>query len=333
MSFGGPEGPDEVVPFLENVTRGRGIPRERLEAVGAHYMHFGGVSPINGEVRKLIAALEPSMAELGLRVYWGNRNWKPMLDETIARMADDGVRHALAFVTSGFGSYSGCRQYLDDIDKARASVGERAPKIDKLRLYFDHPGFLEPMVDHTIAAIDSLPLDARSALAKLVFTAHSIPMSMSAGAPYVAQLEAARQYVTEAVSRATGLAWPSELAWQSRSGSPQVPWLGPDVGERMTALPLEGVRAAVVVPIGFTMDHIEVLWDLDTEAEARAQEAGVLYVRAATVGQHPRYVKMIRELVEERTKSAPKLALTTLGPAPDVCEAHCCPRPQRPPSR
>jgi ferrochelatase len=328
VSFGGPEKRDDVVPFLENVTRGRGVPRERLLEVAEHYYHFDGVSPINAQNRALLAALRALLDTRGpaLPVYWGNRNWRPSLTETVARMADDGIRRALAFVTSAFASYSSCRQYLDDIARARAEVGARAPTIDKLRLYWDHPGFIEPMVEHIEAALAALPKDARGG-AHLAFTAHSVPRAMAESSDYVAQLEEASGLVTARLRSRH----PWALVFQSRSGPPSQPWLEPDIRDHLAVLRAQNVTDVVLVPIGFVSDHLEVRWDLDTEAAARARELGMRLTRAATVGTHPGFVAMIRELVLERAGDAPRRALGRGGPAPDVCAPGCCLSPAPPP--
>lgn len=331
LSFGGPERPEDVMPFLENVTRGRGVPRERLLVVAEHYHQLGGVSPLNAQVRALIAALEVELRahDIPLPIYWGNRNWHPLLGEAVQKMRDDGVRRALAIVTSAFGSYSGCRQYLEDIERARASVGEGAPRIDKLRLYFDHPGFVEAQIARARAAREHLGADADRA--RLVFSAHSLPLSMARTSPYEAQLRAICELVAGGLGTAS---W--ELCWQSRSGSPEVPWLEPDVLTVLARLADEDrERPIVLVPIGFTSDHVEVVWDLDHEAAARARELGLTLVRAGTVGTHPRFVAGLRELVQETIAGAPKRMLTTLGAAHDPCAATCCPAPRRPaaPSR
>jgi protoporphyrin/coproporphyrin ferrochelatase len=328
VSFGGPEKRDDVMPFLENVTRGRGVPRERLLEVADHYYRFNGVSPINAQNRALLAALRTLLDSEGpaLPLYWGNRNWRPLLTETVARMADDGIRRALAFVTSAFASYSSCRQYLEDIARARAEVGARAPVIDKLRLYWDHPGFIEPMVEHTEAALAMLPDDARGE-AHLAFTAHSVPRSTADTSAYVAQLEEASGLVAARLRSRH----PWALVFQSRSGPPARPWLEPDIRDHLTALRARGVTAVVLVPIGFVSDHLEVQWDLDIEAAARARELGMRLTRAATVGTHPDFVAMIRELVRERTGDAPRRALGRGGPAADVCVPGCCLAPARPP--
>jgi ferrochelatase len=302
VSFGGPEKREDVIPFLENVLRGRNVPRERMLEVAEHYYHFGGRSPINDQARELIAALR---AVVKIPVYWGNRNWHPLLADTLRQMRDDGVRRAIAFATSAFGSYSGCRQYLEDIDRARAAVAEDgkgdAPAIDKIRPFSNCPGFLEAMTDRVRAALAKLP-DAR-----LVFTAHSVPMSMAQASPYVEQLEEACARVAACVGRAE---W--KLVYQSRSGPPGQPWLEPDVCDY-----LREVRSDVVIaPIGFLSDHMEVIYDLDTEARAVCEQLGVRMMRAGTVETHPAMIRMIAELVEQ---------------TPGACEKACCPSARRPP--
>ena len=331
VSFGGPEGPDDVMPFLRNVVRGRDVPDERLRRVAANYEHFGGVSPINGQCRALITALREELAQHGHRmpVYWGNRNWRPLLADTLREMAGDGVRHALAFVTSAYSSWSGCRQYLDDIERARTEVGDAAPRVDKLRVYYNHPGFIEPLAEHVDAAFGRIPEDRRSA-ARLVFTAHSLPRSLATTSDYEVQLKETAALVAFALGRPE---W--SLVYQSRSGPPSQPWLEPDIVDHLRALAASGARDAVVAPIGFISDHMEVVYDLDLDAKSRAIEVGLNMVRAATVGIHPRFVQMIRELVEERLSDEPvRQALGTRGPAPDVCPPDCCPAgapPTRPP--
>ncbi len=304
VSFGGPEGPDEVMPFLENVTRGRGIPRERLARVAEHYYAFGGVSPINQQCRDLLAAVRAdfSASGLSLPVYWGNRNWAPYLADTVRSMADDGVRRAVAFVTSAYSSYSSCRQYLDDIEQARAAVGPDAPRIDKIRRFFNHPGFIEPFAASTRAALATLPADLRDG-AHLVFTAHSVPVAMAqasgpgGGHRYVAELTEAADLIAE---RAGGGTRPWTLAYQSRSGPPSQPWLEPDVCDYLGELAKSGTKAVVVIPVGFVSDHMEVLHDLDVEAAESAGSLGLAFARAATPGTDPRFASMITELVRER---------------------------------
>lgn len=331
LSFGGPEGSEDVLPFLENVVRGRGVPRDRLLAVAEHYRHVGGVSPINEQNRALLAAIRASLAARGpeLQVYWGNRNWHPLVSDTVAAMRDDGVRRALVFVTSAYSSYSGCRQYQDDLARARAAVGPGAPELVKLRHYFNHPGFVEPAADGVRAALATLPSPGD---ARLVFTAHSIPSSMEAasgpgGHLYSAQLREASRLVAAAV-RGPGADF--DLVWQSRSGPPSVPWLEPDVNDHLALLAARGVPAVVVSPVGFVSDHVEVLWDLDEEAAETAAKLGLDYARAATVGTDPRFVGLVRQLVEERTAGAPPLALGRMGPSHDVCPLACCPARSRP---
>lgn len=322
VSFGGPERMADVMPFLENVVRGRNVPLERVRAVAAHYERFGGVSPINGENRSLLEALRREFDRHGLRLslYWGNRNWHPLLADTMKRMAEDGVARAIALVTSAFSSYSGCRQYLEDIGRARAAVGERAPQVDKLRVFYNHPGFVEAMADRVRAAFEEVPA-GRRASARLAFTAHSLPVAMAAGSAYVAQLEEACRLVAEAAGRPQ---W--RLVYQSRSGPPPQPWLEPDVLDHLRELKSEGASEVVVAPIGFTCDHMEVRYDLDHEARGKARELGLKLVRAGTAAGHPRFVSMVRELVEERLgEASERRVLGTRGPAPDACPEDCCP--------
>ena len=330
LSFGGPEHPDDVMPFLRNVTRGRGVPEDRLLEVAEHYYHFDGVSPINQQCRDLLAAVDADFAAhgVGLPTYWGNRNWAPMLADTVAQMRDDGITSALGFATSAYGGYSSCKQYWEDIAAARAKVGPGAPRIAKLRQFWDHPGFVEPHADAVRAALATLA-PARRATTRIVFTAHSIPSSMAAtagpdGGRYTAQMLETAGLVH--ARSAPGLPW--DLVWQSRSGPPQVPWLEPDINDHLTALAEKDVTDVVVSPIGFVSDHLEVLWDLDNEARDTARDLGLGYARAATPGVDPRFVTMIRELVLERTTAEPRDRLGTL-PAWDVCPADCCPAPQR----
>ena len=324
VSFGGPEGPDDVMPFLENVLRRRNVPRERMLAVAEHYYRVGGVSPINAQNRALIAALKEELAahDVNLPVYWGNRNWHPLLPDTLRQMQADGVRRAIAFFTSAYSSYSGCRQYRENILEAQAAVGPDAPQIDKLRVFFNHPGFIEPMIEQVRAAIAKLPADLQ-AVPHLVFTAHSIPTSMATGSRYVAQLEEACRLVAGAFP-----SLPYRLVFQSRSGPPTQPWLEPDVGDYLKQLASEGAKSVVVVPIGFISDHMEVIHDLDHEAHDIATEAGLAMTRAGTVGTHPQFVSMIRELIGERLGTVTeRRALGTLGPSHDVCPVDCCPAP------
>jgi ferrochelatase len=320
VSFGGPEGPDDVLPFLENVTRGRNIPRERLAQVGQHYFLFGGVSPINEQCRRLVGALEAELQRHGPRlpVYWGNRNWHPLLADTVGRMANDGIRRAVAVATSAFSSYSACRQYLDDIAAARSAVGERAPSIEKLPPYWNHPGFIEAMAANTRAALARM--DVASESTRLVFTAHSIPTAMAATCDYEAELREASALVAERA--APGLPW--DLVFQSRSGAPTQPWLEPDVCDHLRALPSSSAAGVVLVPIGFVADHMEVKYDLDTEARAVADEIGLRMERAAAVGCAPAFVTGLRELVACHVEGRTPPALGTRGPRPYPCAPGCC---------
>jgi protoporphyrin/coproporphyrin ferrochelatase len=324
VSFGGPEGPDEVMPFLENVLRGKPVPRERMLEVVEHYQHFGGVSPINEQNRRLIAALEQELVAHGLQlpIYWGNRNWRPLLPETLAQMGRDGVKRALAFFTSAFSSYSGCRQYRENITAAQDEVGPTAPRVDKLRMFYNHPGFIEPMVESLSNCLANISNDRRNG-AKVLFTAHSIPLSMAENCRYEVQLAEACRLVAEGAGQRPN-EW--ELVYQSRSGSPQQPWLEPDVCDRIEQLHAAGdLRELVIVPIGFISDHMEVLFDLDTEARELCERLGVRMQRAATVGIHPRFIRMIRELIIERIDgAAERPALGSLGASHDVCPTDCC---------
>jgi ferrochelatase len=334
LSFGGPEGPDEVRPFLENVTRGRGVPPERLDEVAEHYRHFGGVSPINARNRELIAAIE---ARTELPVYFGNRTWHPLVEDTVATMVRDGVRAAAVFATSAYGGYSACRQYDEDIVRARAAVGERAPQLLKLRHFFDHPLFISANADAVRAATARLP-PKHAAHARLVFTAHSVPVSAdaAAGPPaegghrYSRQIAEAARLVAAAVGAAE-----HDVVWQSRSGPPQVPWLGPDIVDHLDTLAASGVPAVVVAPVGFVSDHVEVIWDLDTEARERADELGIAFARAATAGPDPRFADMVIELVDEHVDAAAPRALSAVPSAGCTvngmpCAIDCCVSTRRP---
>ena len=324
LSFGGPESREEVIPFLENVLRGKHVPRERMLEVAEHYYHFDGSSPINGQNRELIAALRKELSTHGpdLPVYWGNRNWRPLLADTLREMSKDGVQRALAFVTSAYSSYSSCRQYLDDIVRAREEVGPQAPEVDKLRVFYNHPGFIEPMIENVGKALARFPEQVRDE-APLVFTAHSVPLSMARTSRYVEQLEEACLLVAAGVAREGGM-----LVYQSRSGPPSQPWLEPDICDHLRELYETGVRNVVVAPIGFVSDHMEVLYDLDIEAREVCRKLGMRMERAAATGNHPKFVAMIRELVLERwDEKRERRVLGELGPRPDVCAADCCPRP------
>lgn len=312
VSFGGPEGQDDVLPFLENVTRGRGIPKERLEEVATHYRALGGVSPINAANRALREAMEHELAarRRPLRVYWGNRNWHPMLEATLREMKSDGVTRAVAFATSAFGSYSGCRQYQEDLDRARAAVGEGVPFVSKVRPFASNARFRAAWAERVADAWSSAPAGAR-----LIFTAHSIPVAMAKGAPYESEL---REVAADLSARVGATTW--DLAWQSRSGPPTVPWLEPDVGDRVEALTKEGHRAFVVVPLGFLQDHVEVIWDLDRQLRERCDALGVSLTRAKTIGDHPELAKLAVDLVLEK-----------LDGGGGSCDPTCCPsgRPSR----
>lgn len=329
VSFGGPEGPDEVMPFLENVLRGRNVPRERMLEVAEHYLAFGGISPINAQNRALVAALDDLLRREGLElpVYWGNRNWQPFLADTLRGMAQAGRRRALAFVTSAYSSYSGCRQYREDIARAREDVGPGAPMVDKLRVFFNHPGFVEVNAERLREALERIPPDRRAG-ARIAFTAHSLPLAMARGCAYEAQLRETCRLVAGALGIPEAR-W--DLVYQSRSGPPGQPWLEPDIGDFVEALAREGVGDLVVAPIGFVSDHMEVVYDLDTEARERAESLGIRLVRAGTAGTHPRFVAMIRELIEERISANPRRrSLGSLGPSHDVCPDDCCLYPARP---
>lgn len=324
LSFGGPEGPDDVMPFLENVTRGRNIPPARLLEVAAHYQHFGGVSPINAQNRALQAALVKTLRAQGdsLPVYWGNRNWKPFLGETLKQMTEDGITRAFVYATSAFGSDSGCKQYRENLRDA-AMLIEGAPELLKLRLYFDHPSFIEAQAERVKHALLQLP-EALQERARIVYTAHSVPMSLAVGSPYEPQLREAARLVTEALGRDPST---TDLVWQSRSGPPHVPWLAPDIVDHLKALHAEGAEAVVVVPIGFVSDHMEVVWDLDHDAKICASTLGLAFARAGTVGDDPRIIEMLIELIDERRQAVPKRALSMLGIAGEDCAMKCCPRP------
>ncbi len=330
-SFGGPEGPEDVMPFLENVLRGKNVPHERMLEVAEHYQHFGGKSPINDQNRKLIAALEVELAEKGphLPIYWGNRNWHPLLANTLHRMKADGIRRALAFVTSAYSSYSSCRQYREDIARAQESVGEGAPIVDKIRVFYNHPGFVEATADRIQHALETIPAARRKA-ANLILTAHSIPVAMAQTSDYEVQLKETARLVSEKLGRTKG-GW--LVAYQSRSGPPSQPWLEPDVLDVLRKLKEQGGSSEVVIaPIGFVSDHMEILFDLDMQARELCLELGLHMVRAETVGTHPRFITMIRELILERMEGGPtRDALGTMGPRPDVCPDDCCPMPPRPP--
>jgi protoporphyrin/coproporphyrin ferrochelatase len=331
VSFGAPEHREDVMPFLRRVTAGRGIPQQRIAQVAEHYYAAGGASPLNARCRELVEALRPELAAMGLRIYWGNRNWHPLLDDTVAEMRDDGVERALAFVTSAYGGYSSCRQYLDDIASARLRVGADAPMVHKLRLYYNHPGWVEPWATNLARALGPLSAEPPREHAGLpanglelndvdvVFTAHSVPTPMAASSPYTEQLTETARLVAE---RAGVAAW--QLAWQSRSGPPSSPWLEPDIRDVITASPASTV---VVAPIGFVCDNMEIVHDLDVEAAAVAAEKGANLVRVPSVSANPAFVEMVRELVQERLDpEAPRRSIGRHGPWPDHCPKDHCPR-------
>jgi ferrochelatase len=329
VSFGGPEKPDDVIPFLENVLRGKPVPRERLLEVAEHYYHFGGVSPINQQVRDLIAALRQELdrADIRLPIYWGNRNWRPLLPDTFQQMADQGVRKVLAFFTSAYSSYSGCRQYRENIEAAQLAVGALSPAVDKIRVFYNHPGFIAASVERVGDAIRQLP-EAQQATASIAFTAHSIPMGMASSSQYVTQLTETCRLIADELS-IPAERW--KLVYQSRSGRPSDPWLEPDILDHVTTLREQGQSAVVIAPIGFLSDHIEILFDLDEQAREKCDELGLTMTRAATVGTHPKFIAMIRELIQERLGLASdRRALGPLGPCHDICPIDCCPAPQRP---
>ncbi|MHC5909195.1 ferrochelatase, partial [Streptomyces sp. S6] len=344
LSFGGPEGPDDVVPFLENVTRGRGIPTERLKEVGQHYFLFGGVSPINDQNRALLDALRKDFAEHGLDlpVYWGNRNWAPYLTDTLREIVADGRRRVLVLATSAYASYSGCRQYRENLADSLAALeaeGLDLPKVDKLRHYFNHPGFVDPMVDGIVESLADLPADVRDG-ARIAFSTHSIPTASADtsgpveahgdGGAYVEQHLETAQLIADAVRERTGIDHPWQLVYQSRSGAPHIPWLEPDICDHLETLHAAGAPAVVIAPIGFVSDHMEVLYDLDTEAKAKAEELGLPMRRSATVGADPRFAAAVRDLILERaaTESGREVtpcALGTLGATANLCPVGCCP--------
>lgn len=347
LSFGGPEAADQVRPFLERVSRGRGVPPERLDEVEKQYLAVGGCSPINEQNRRLRAAIEQELAArssgegASIPVYWGNRNWHPFLADTLRQMRDDGIGTAAVVITSAYSSYSGCRQYREDLAEASRVVQDdgqgQAPLLLKVRRYFDHPAFVSVMADNIMAALGELPLDGPPPA--LIFTTHSIPVSSVADSgpvddpsqTYLSQHQflAARLAAIVGDRFGTPLTW--DLVFQSRSGPPSVPWLEPDIGDHLTALAERGTRTAVIVPIGFISDHMEVAWDLDVLALGRAREVGMTCVRAATVGTDTRFVSALVDLVRERMNEVPteqRPALGPWGPAPDLCPAGCCRNPR-----
>ncbi len=330
VSFGGPEGQDDVIPFLENVLRGKNVPRERMLEVAEHYRHFGGVSPINAQCRDLIAALRTELDANGisLPIFWGNRNWAPLLDDTIREMTEKGHRRAIAFFTSIFSCYSGCRQYRENIIASREKVGEHAVQVDKLRMPYNHPGFIKPQAELLRQTLSSIDLQDRSQV-PVLFCAHSIPMSMADNSKYQTQLLEASRLTAELAGHPR---W--ELVFQSRSGPPQQPWLEPDVCDRIEELyEQEKIGHVVLQPIGFVSDHMEVMFDLDEEASTLCREKGIQFSRVPTIGVHPQFISMIRELIVERmTPGSDRPAIGQYGPNHDVCPVNCClyPQPTRP---
>ena len=332
VSFGGPEKHEDVLPFLENVLRGKNVPRERLLEVAEHYYHFDGRSPINDQNKQLIAALEDECKSSGVAmpVYWGNRNWHPFLADTLKQMQTDGIRRAAAFTTSAFGSYSGCRQYREDIARAQEAAGAQAIIIEKLPNFCGRDEFIEAMTDRVRAAMAELSPAKQSGAGhpqaehsgaghlkaeQLIFTAHSIPVNMADASPYVRQLEEASARVAAACGMSN---W--TLVYQSRSGPPTQPWLSPDVCEYLREQHAAGLQSVVICPIGFISDHMEVLYDLDTEARALCDQLGLKMVRAGTAGAHPKLVSMVCDMLLH----APTTEILA------HCEPGCCPAPQRP---
>ena len=341
VSFGGPEAPDEVVPFLENVTRGRGIPRERLVEVGRHYFAFGGRSPINDQCRELLAALRAALAAAGspLSVYWGNRNWHPYLDDELVRVVEDGHRRILVLTTSAYPSYSSCRQYRENLSDAVTSPAVRAAAhgepvlIDRIRQYATHPGFVTASVDATDAALGTLPEAAWPV--RLVFVTHSIPDAMAetsgpTGNGYVAWHHAVAAAVTREVADRRRTSYDHDLVYCSRSGPPSQPWLAPDVNDHLRSLKDSGVGGVVLIPIGFVSDHMEVAYDLDTEAMDTATEIDLPTVRAASAGTHPAFVHALVDLLAERAAVArDEIVEAAVVEGGDtgryVCPHDCCP--------
>ncbi len=334
VGFGGPEKPEDVMPFLENVTRGRNIPRNRLLEVAEHYHHFGGASPINAQVRELIDHLKPQLERSGLSlpVYWGNRNWHPMLADTLVQMTAAGIKRALAVVLAGYSSYSSCRQYREDIARARESAGPEAPQVDKVRVFYNHPDFVAANADRVGEALGSIAAERRGT-AHVAFTAHSIPDSMARNCNYEQQLRETCRLVAEEVGIEPNR---FETVYQSRSGRPEDPWLEPDILDHLKDLHQRGIKDVVIHPIGFLSDHVEILYDLDEEARHLCDELGLGMVRSRSVGIHPRFVSMLRELIEERIRSVPdsaRRAVGQFGPSHDVCPELCCLPPARPAAR
>lgn len=321
VSFGGPEKMEDVRPYLENVLRGKRVPDARKEEVVHHYEMFNGVSPINSQNRSLVDALrtELNRFDIDLPIYWGNRNWHPYLQDTVKEMADSHVKKAIAFVTSAYSSYSGCRQYREDILDAQKAVGPAAPEIDKIRVFYNHPGFIKSNAELLKNALSLIP-NPNKASTHVAFTAHSLPLSMAGKCQYEQQLNESCKLVSDIVKLNN---W--SLVYQSRSGSPRTPWLEPDICDHLKSLKEMDVRDVIIAPIGFLSDHMEVLFDLDTEAKELCEELGINMVRAKTVGLHPEFVSMVRELITERLDPGyePRF-LGTHGVSVDYCNDSCC---------
>ena len=326
VSFGGPNEPSEVMPFLRNVVRGRNIPDERLVEVAEHYMHFGGKSPINEQNLALIEALKQELhvRNINFPIYFGNRNWNPYIKDSLKQMHRDGKKNALAFFTSMFSSYSGCRQYRENIENARnefkTETGIEAPQVQKVRMGFNHPGFIESMKSRVLDSLSALSENERKN-PRLIFTAHSIPIGMAKNSSYELQLQESCKLVAVAANIQEYI-----LCYQSRSGSPMQPWLEPDISEVIKSTDKNIYSSVIVAPIGFISDHMEVLFDLDEEAKETAESAGIVFARAGTVGTHPAYVNMIADLIEERLFPE-KVEKKSIGDLPswhDVCPVDCC---------
>ncbi|MEJ7594476.1 MAG: ferrochelatase [Planctomycetaceae bacterium] len=328
LSFGGPEKREDVLPFLENVLRGKPVPRERLLEVAEHYYHFGGISPINEQCRRLIAALRQELDahEIRLPIYWGNRNWTPYLNDTLIQMKRDGVSRALTYVTSGFSCYSGCRQYRENIAAALEQPEAAGLQIDKLRVFYNHPDFIAVLTEQVGKALATFSADARNAV-HVAFTAHSIPLSMSSTSDYEKQLRESCRLVAELLEIPESR-W--KLVYQSRSGRPQDPWLEPDILDHLRETKSTGIDKVVISPIGFLSDHMEVLYDLDDEARRFCSEHAIQMVRAGTPGNHPQFVRMIRKLIQERLLGTPRECVGHFPANHDVCLMDCCPAPARP---
>lgn len=330
VSFGGPEGPDDVIPFLENVLRGKPVPRERLLEVAEHYQHFGGVSPINAQNRDIIARLSDALHAAGnpLPIYWGNRNWQPYITDALREIDQAGHRLALPIFTNMYSSYSGCRQYRENIAKSLQELGDKAPQVaPRLRFGFNHPKYIAAQIDLARQAYENLPASHQQQ-ARLLVTAHSIPLSMADNCSYVQQLKESSRLVAQALNV------PWDLVYQSRSGPPSQPWLEPDIGEHLRQLSDQGLQACVVLPMGFVSDHMEVMYDLDTEAKQLCEELGILYSRALAVGTHPDFISMLVDLIDERCQQrTTKQCVGSLPPLHDVCPENCCLYPQGPRSQ